>query len=58
MTLEPNPYSFHELEAAVLWDRTDIIDAIAPEELARAAVESLERQSWQTSSTQASGMAS
>jgi hypothetical protein len=58
VTLEPNPYSVHELEAAVLWDRTDIIDAIAPEELARAAVESLERQSWQTSSTQASGMAS
>lgn len=61
VTLDPNPYSFRELEAAVLWGHTDIIDEIAPEELARAAVERLEwseRQSWQMSSTQASGTAS
>jgi hypothetical protein len=34
VTLEPNPYSFEQLKAAVLWGRTEIINQIEPEQLA------------------------
>lgn len=30
VTLEPNPYSYQQLEAAVIWGKTDIIDSIDP----------------------------
>lgn len=33
VTLEPNIFSYQQIEAAVLWDRTDVIDRIAPERL-------------------------
>jgi hypothetical protein len=37
VTLEPNPYSFPELEAAVIWGKTDIINRIEPQHLYNAA---------------------
>ena len=37
VTLEPNPYSFRTLEAAVIWGKTDIINSIEPEHLCAAA---------------------
>jgi hypothetical protein len=37
VTLEPNPYSFPELEAAVIWGKTDIINRIEPPHLCNAA---------------------
>ena len=33
VTLSPNPYSFRTLEAAILWGKTDIINAIDPQKL-------------------------
>ena len=35
VTLEPNPYSYQQLEAAVIWGKTDIIDSIEPESIYR-----------------------
>jgi ADP-heptose:LPS heptosyltransferase len=43
VTLEPNPFSRERIEAAVLWDRTDIIDSIPPEDLVAEAFATLER---------------
>jgi hypothetical protein len=37
VTLNPNPYSFSELEAAVIWGKTDIINRIEPQHLCNAA---------------------
>jgi Glycosyltransferase family 9 (heptosyltransferase) len=37
VTLDPNPYSFRELEAAVLWSKTDIINSIEPQALCAMA---------------------
>jgi len=36
VTLEPHTFTFHELEAAVLWGKTDIINSIPPEDLQKA----------------------
>lgn len=33
VTLDPNPYTRQQLEAAVIWDRTGIINSIPPEDL-------------------------
>jgi hypothetical protein len=41
VTLEPAPFSYQQIEAAVLWDRTDIIDSIPPERLLEEIVKSL-----------------
>lgn len=41
VTLEPNPFSFREIEAAILWDRTGIIDSIPPATLLDAILHSL-----------------
>ena len=38
VTLEPNPFSFRQIEAAILWDKTDIIDSIPPENLLQEAL--------------------
>jgi Glycosyltransferase family 9 (heptosyltransferase) len=35
VTLEPNPYSYQQLEAAVIWGKTDIIDSIDPASIYR-----------------------
>jgi hypothetical protein len=37
VTLDPNPYSFSALEAAVIWGKTDIINSIEPQHLCNAA---------------------
>jgi glycosyl transferase family 9 (putative heptosyltransferase) len=37
VTLDPNPYSFSELEAAVVWGKTAIINSIEPQHLCNAA---------------------
>lgn len=39
VTLDPHPYSFRQLEAAVLWGKTDIIDSIPPEQVFEATRE-------------------
>jgi hypothetical protein len=41
VTLEPSPFPRQQIEDAVLWDRTDIIDSIPPERLAREALAAL-----------------
>jgi hypothetical protein len=41
VTLDSNPYSFSELEAAVTWGKTDIINGIEPQHLCNAAWEHL-----------------
>ncbi len=41
VTLEPGPFSRQRIEAAVLWDSTEIIDSIPPERLAREALAAL-----------------
>ena len=38
VTPDPNPFTHQQLEAAVLWDRTDIINSIPPEDLVGPAV--------------------
>lgn len=43
VTLDPNPYSFPELEAAVLWGKTDIINRIEPQHLCNVAWKYLQR---------------
>jgi ADP-heptose:LPS heptosyltransferase len=42
ITLDPNPYSFAELEAAVIWGKTDIINSIEPQHLCAAACKQLQ----------------
>ena len=41
VTLDPSPFSYQQIEAAVLWDRTQIIDSIPPEQLLEEVVKSL-----------------
>lgn len=41
VTLDPSPFSYQQIEAAVLWERTDIIDSIPPEQLLQEVVKSL-----------------
>jgi ADP-heptose:LPS heptosyltransferase len=41
VTLNPNPFSYQQIEAAILWNRTQIIDSIPPEQLLEAAIKSL-----------------
>jgi hypothetical protein len=41
VTLDPNPYSFAELEAAVIWGKTDIINGIEPQHLCNVACKQL-----------------
>ncbi len=41
VTLDPNPYSRQQVEAAVLWNHTEIIDAIPPEALIAQALDAL-----------------
>jgi hypothetical protein len=41
ITLEPNPFSYQQVEAAILWKYTDIIDSIPPESLVEVALKSL-----------------
>lgn len=41
VTLEPNPYTRQQVEAAVLWNHTEIIDAIPPEALIAQALDAL-----------------
>lgn len=41
VTLEPNPFSYQQIEAAILWNRTAIIDSIPPELLVAEAIKSL-----------------
>ncbi len=41
VTLEPNPFSYQQIEAAILWNRTAIIDSIPPELLVAEATKSL-----------------
>lgn len=41
VTLDPNPYTHQQIESAVLWDRTDIIDAIPPDALMAQALDAL-----------------
>lgn len=36
VTVDPNPYSFRALEAAVIWGKTDIINSIEPQHLSDA----------------------
>ncbi|GHO86813.1 glycosyltransferase family 9 protein [Dictyobacter formicarum] len=38
VTLDPNPYSDQQIEAAVIWGKTDIIDSIPPASLYQEAV--------------------
>jgi Glycosyltransferase family 9 (heptosyltransferase) len=42
VTLEPNPYSFRTLEAAVIWGKTDIMNSVEPEHLSNAAWKQLQ----------------
>ncbi|GER87457.1 hypothetical protein KDW_16190 [Dictyobacter vulcani] len=37
VTLDPNPYSNQQIEAAIIWGRTDIIDSIPPTRLYQEA---------------------
>lgn len=41
VTLDPNPYTHQQIESAVLWNRSDIIDAIPPDELVAQALDAL-----------------
>lgn len=41
VTLDPNPYTRQQIESAVLWDHTDIIDAIPPDALVTQALDAL-----------------
>jgi hypothetical protein len=41
VTLDPNPFSYQQIEAAILWNRTAIIDSIPPELLVAEAIKSL-----------------
>jgi Glycosyltransferase family 9 (heptosyltransferase) len=41
VTLDPSPFSYQQIEAAVLWERTDIIDSIPPEQLLEEIVKCL-----------------
>ncbi len=41
VTLDPNPFTFRQIEAAILWQRTDIINSIPSEDLGFAVIKSL-----------------
>jgi Glycosyltransferase family 9 (heptosyltransferase) len=41
VTLEPNPYSFRQLESAVLWGNTEIINSVPPEDLQQEVLKCL-----------------
>lgn len=41
VTLEPNPFSYQQIEAAVLWNHTEIIDSIPPEDLVSEILKNL-----------------
>lgn len=41
VTVEPNPYSYRELEAAVVWGRSHIINSIPPEAILRMIIAQL-----------------
>lgn len=41
VTVEPNPYSYQQLEAAILWGNPTYINSVPPEELVEAAVRCL-----------------
>jgi ADP-heptose:LPS heptosyltransferase len=51
VTLDPNPFSYRELEAAVVWGRTDIINRIAPEEILQTILANLPQEFQVSSST-------
>ncbi|MGE5333321.1 MAG: glycosyltransferase family 9 protein, partial [Nitrososphaerota archaeon] len=44
VTVDPSPYSFEDLKAAVFTSRTDIINTIPPEPLAAAAIRHLQER--------------
>jgi hypothetical protein len=41
VTLEPNPYSYRELEAAVIWDNPEPISSIPPEDILQQVLQCL-----------------
>jgi ADP-heptose:LPS heptosyltransferase len=41
VTLDPSPFSYQQIEAAVLWDRTHVINSIPSEQLLEEAIKSL-----------------
>lgn len=41
ITLEPNPYSYQQLEAAILWRHTDIINSVPPTAIAAEVIGNL-----------------
>jgi len=41
ITLEPNPYSYQQLEAAILWRHTDIINSVPPAAIAKEIISDL-----------------
>ncbi|GCE10227.1 glycosyltransferase family 9 protein [Tengunoibacter tsumagoiensis] len=41
ITVEPNPYSYQQLESAIIWGKTEIINSIPPDEIYEAAIASL-----------------
>ncbi|GCE26099.1 hypothetical protein KDA_15830 [Dictyobacter alpinus] len=43
ITIVPNPYSTQQIEAAVIWGHTDIIDSIPPAELYKTAIPHLQK---------------
>lgn len=44
ITIDPSPYSFEDLKAAIFASRTDIINTIPPEQLAAAAIQRLQER--------------
>ena len=47
VTLDPSPFTHREVEAAVLWNRPDVINAIPPEWLANEAIACLDERLMQ-----------
>jgi hypothetical protein len=44
VTLEPNPYSYRELESAVIWDNPELVSSIPPEDLLQKVLQCLSRE--------------
>jgi hypothetical protein len=44
VTLEPSPYSYRELEAAVIWDNPEPISSILPEDILQQVLQCLPRE--------------
>jgi hypothetical protein len=44
VTLDPNPYSYRELEAAVIWDNPEPISSIPPEDIWQQVLQCLPRE--------------